>query len=72
MVRDIRKIKGESIKETDVLEDAKSKAKYVIPLPPVTDNYRKKQILIYEGTWKWAYRKLNWVGRCMSRYFLSL
>lgn len=27
MVRDIRKIKGESIKETDVLEDAKSKAK---------------------------------------------
>ena len=33
MVRDIRKIKGESIKETDVLEDAKSKAKYVIPLP---------------------------------------
>ena len=52
MVRDIRKIKGESIKETDVLEDAKSKAKYVIPLPPVTDNYRKKQILIYEGTLK--------------------
>lgn len=52
MVRDIRKIKGESIKETDVLEDAKSKAKYVIPLPPVTDNYRKKQIFIYEGAWK--------------------
>ena len=52
MVRDIRRIKGESIKETDVLEDAKSKAKYVVPLPPVRDNYRKKQILIYEGTWK--------------------
>ena len=52
MVRDIRRIKGESIKETDVLEDAKSKAKYVVPLPPVGDNYRKKQILIYEGTWK--------------------
>ena len=33
MVRDIRKIKGESIKETEVLEDAKSKAKYVIASP---------------------------------------
>ena len=50
MVRDIRKIKGESIKETDVLEDAKSKAKYVIPLPPVTHNYRNNQILIYRDT----------------------
>ena len=33
MVRDIRKIKGESIKETEVLEDAMSKAKYVIASP---------------------------------------